>query len=318
MPDEPRLPMQTASPAPDEKPRTLSTIFQGPNKVRAGWRFVLSIAIFLSLSRGLGFILRQFPYLVTHFPPIRPGAGAVLTAGQMIYGEARAVFCLLLTVLLMSLFEKKSFADYGLPGSEAFGERFWIGVPFGFALLSLLLGGIAALHGFSLGTVELSLAAAIHYGLLYGIVFILGGFFEELAFRGYLQATLGSGIGFWPAAILISLSFGALHLGNANEAIVGAASAAAFGLVAAFSLARTGSIWFAIGLHAAWDWAETFFYGVPDSGMMAKGHLFTGTTHGPNWQTGGSVGPEGSYLVLLILAVSAIGVHFLFPARRNA
>jgi uncharacterized protein len=306
----------SASPS-QEKHSGIATIFLGPNGIRAGWRILLFICFFQSISYAMGKILSHIPYVVSHFPPIKAGVPAVLTAGLMIYYESRFAFCLLAAVLLMKLIERRSFADYGLPLDQFLGKRFWIGVPFGFALLSLLLGTIAALHGFSLGPVELTSAAALKYAFLYGIVFIIGAFCEEFAFRGYLQATLGSGIGFWGAAILLSILFGALHLSNWGEAIVGAASAGAFGLVAAFSLARTGSIWFAIGLHAAWDWAETYFYGVPDSGMMAKGHLFTGTVHGPNWLTGGTVGPEGSYFVLGVLAVSAIGIHFLFPARRN-
>jgi len=49
-----------------------------------------------------------------------------------------------------------------------------------------------------------------------------------------------------------------------------------------------------IGFHAAWNWGETFFYGVPESGFPPKGHLFNPTFAGPVWLTGGSAGPEGS------------------------
>ena len=40
-------------------------------------------------------------------------------------------------------------------------------------------------------------------------------------FRGYLQATLTRGLGFWPAAILVSVLFGAGHIPNAGETVVG-------------------------------------------------------------------------------------------------
>ena len=60
----------------------------------------------------------------------------------------------------------------------------------------------------------------------------------------------------------------------------------------------------------AWDWAETFFYGVPDSGVVAPGHLLNPTFHGSKWLTGGSVGPEGSELVFAILVLCWIIVHF--------
>jgi hypothetical protein len=136
----------------------------------------------------------------------------------------------------MSKIEKRSFADYGLPFNQAFGKRFWQGVPFGFLALSLLLVLIAAMHGFSLGGTEIGGTQAIKYGALFAVCFIFVGIFEEFSFRGYLQATLGSGIGFWPAAILLSILFGAGHLGNPGEAKIGAVMAGSFGLVGAFSL----------------------------------------------------------------------------------
>ncbi len=115
---------------------------------------------------------------------------------------------LLLCVGIMTLIEKRSFADYGMPFNEALGKRFWQGVPLGFVMLSLLLVMIAALHGFSLDGVAVGGGEAVKYALLYFLGFIFVGIFEEFTFRGYLQYTLGSGIGFWPAALLLACLFG--------------------------------------------------------------------------------------------------------------
>jgi uncharacterized protein len=301
------------APAPPQKTSTVAFIFCGPNGIRAGWRF----SLFLILITGAGAVvqkmLKHIPYIVRHFPPGPATGPTVLTPGHEIFGEGILVFSLLVAVIIMSWIEKRSFVDYGLPLKQFLGKRFWEGVLYGFTMLSLLLLAIAAFHGFTFGSVDVSRDYALKYGVLYAIAFLLAGIFEEFSFRGYMQATLTSGIGFWPAAILLSLLFGAGHLGNSGEAIFGAAMAGTFGIVAAFSLARTGSLWFAIGMHAGWDWAETYFYGTPDSGRLAKGHLFSATFHGSNWLTGGSVGPEGSYLVLAVLVLGALGIHFLFP-----
>jgi hypothetical protein len=70
-------------------------------------------------------------------------------------------------------------------------------------------------------------------------------------------------------------------------------------------------------MHAAWDWGETYFYSTPDSGFLAQGHLFNSSFHGPTWITGGSVGPEGSGFVFGVLVLSAVGIHFLFPAEQT-
>ena len=120
-------------------------------------------------------------------------------------------FLFFLAAGVMALIEKRTYADYYLPMNEFLGKRFWQGVPYGFAMLSLALGMIAALHGFSLGSMALSGVDALKFGGLYGIAFLMVGLFEEFSFRGYMQATLGSGIGFWPAAIILSIFFGAIR-----------------------------------------------------------------------------------------------------------
>jgi len=291
-------------------------IFLGPSGIRAGWRMLIAVVLFTILQVAVAF-------LVTRIPAVRArahvgGVKNVITPGTLLLGEGMTAVIAVLTGLIMTTIEKRSFADYGLPWNVAFGKRFWEGLPYGFAMLTLLMGLIAGLHGFSLGGLALAGGEAVRYGLLYLAGFVFVAIFEEFSFRGYLQATLASGIGFWPAAVFLAIGFGALHLGNPGEAKFGAVMAGAFGLLAAFSLLRTGNIWFAIGMHAAWDWGETYFYSVPDSGILAKGHLLNSSFHGPIWLTGGSVGPEGSYFVFLVLALAAVVIHFLFPAKQKA
>jgi uncharacterized protein len=287
--------------------------FMGPNGIRAGWRLLIFVVLFLAFANAIGFGLTRIPAVKAWRHAQDP---KVMTAPGQIFGECIAIGGLLLAVLLMSLIEKRTFSDYYLPLNQAFGKRFWQGVPYGFAMLSLLLALIAAFRGFSLGTLALSGADAFKYGLLFGITFFMVGFFEEFSFRGYMQSTLSSGIGFWPAAIVLSILFGAVHLQNLGEAWFGALMAGSFGILAAFALSRTGNIWFPIGMHAAWDWGETFFYSTPDSGFLAQGHLLNSSFHGPTWLTGGSVGPEGSVFAFVVLAIGGIGIHFLFPAKR--
>ena len=127
--------------------------------------------------------------------------------------------------------------------------------------------------GFSFGTLSLAGAALVKFAVLWAVGFVMVGIFEEFLFRGYVQFTLSDGIGFWPSAVLLSALFGAVHLGNPGEGWVGALSVMLFGIFSAFTLQRTGSLWFAIGFHAATDYAETFIYSVPDSGMLASSHL---------------------------------------------
>jgi membrane protease YdiL (CAAX protease family) len=289
-----------------------ANIFVGPNGIRAGWRLLMFLAIFAALAATFHFTLHHIPAVGTWQESL-PKDSFVPSA--LLVGESLQVLILIISALIMSKIERKTFTDYGLPFCQAFAKRFWQGVPFGLAMLSLLMALIAALHGFSISGIALSATAAVKYGVLYGIAFTLVGLFEEFSFRGYMQATLGSGMGFWPAAIVLSLMFGAIHLRNSGEAISGAVMAGSFGLLAAFSLRRIGNIWFAIGMHASFDWGETFLYSVSDSGLPAKGHLLNSSVHGSFWLTGGSVGPEGSGFAILVLLIGALAIHLVFPAK---
>jgi CAAX protease family protein len=126
---------------------------------------------------------------------------------------------------------------------------------------------------------------------------------EEFRSRGYLLYTLSLGIGFWPAAILSSILFGYGHHGNSGEDWIGLFNVGVFGLMACFLLRRTGNLWMPIGLHLAFDWGETYFYGVADSGQKLPGHLLEPSSSGPGWLSGGTVGPEGSVLCTLLIVV---------------
>ncbi|MGH9520586.1 MAG: lysostaphin resistance A-like protein, partial [Terriglobales bacterium] len=138
----------------------------------------------------------------------------------------------------------------------------------------------------------------------WALAFLAVGFTEEYLFRGYLLVTLsGSNIGFWGAAAILSIVFGALHLGNGGEDAMGALSAGLIGLFLCYTWRRSGSLWFAVGLHSSWDYCESFVFGVPDSGAVSAGRLLSPRFHGSRWITGGSVGPEGSVWVLVIIAL---------------
>lgn len=171
-------------------------------------------------------------------------------------------------------------------------------------------------HGLHLGGMQLHGMLLARYALLWGIAFLMVGFFEEFFFRGYSLFTLATGSNFWVGGIILSVIFGAVHLNNGGEDWFGALNAGLVGLIFVFSLWRTGSLWFAVGAHASWDWAESFFYGVPDSGNKSVGTLFNPHFAGNKWITGGSVGPEGSVYALVALVLIALSVHLLYPQRQ--
>jgi hypothetical protein len=125
------------------------------------------------------------------------------------------------------------------------------------------------------------------------------------------------GSSFWQAAWVTSTLFGAIHTGNNGETWIGIFGAAFIGFSFCVSIWATGSAWWAIGCHAAWDWAETYFYGAADSGNVAVGHLLTTTPAGAVLWSGGSAGPEGSLLVIAIVLLIIAGL-VIYGRRKHA
>jgi membrane protease YdiL (CAAX protease family) len=152
--------------------------------------------------------------------------------------------------------------------------------------------------------------------LFYALYFILVSFFEEFLFRGYTLYTGSTSVGFWPSAVILSLMFGGVHLMNSGESPVGALAAAAIGLFFCLTVRRTGDLWFAIGFHTSWNWAQSFLYSVPNSCTKMTGHLTNSALQGPVWLSGGSVGPEGSALCFLLIVLLWIIFSRIYPAAK--
>jgi hypothetical protein len=163
-----------------------------------------------------------------------------------------------------------------------------------------------ALHGWALlGTALAWFGASLLIGLG-----------EEAWFRGYLLRTLGRGLGFWPAAIVLSLWFVAEHyFFKAGENLQDCITLFAFGMLICFSVLRTGTLWFGVGLHAAFDFMQLFVIGTRNGGQLPVGHLLNATFPGPAWVNGGGLGTEASLLMYPIFVVAFVYVALRFPAR---
>jgi membrane protease YdiL (CAAX protease family) len=223
------------------------------------------------------------------------------------------VFFVSLATWIVSRIEERPLSDYGMPFRQAFGVRFWEGSVWGFVMLSAILLILRVSGHFQIDSVALSGAAVFRWALAWGVTFLAVSWNEEFVFRGYWLFSMSRRMRFWPAAFFLSAVFGAAHLSNHGENVLGILQVVATGLLFCLMIRRTGNLWFAVGFHAAWDWAETFFYGTPDSGLFGVGRFLNTSVRGPNWLTGGSAGPEGSVFAILILLFCALLIHCRFP-----
>ncbi|HVS88536.1 MAG TPA: CPBP family intramembrane glutamic endopeptidase [Candidatus Acidoferrum sp.] len=289
-----------------EAPSTAS-LFRGPSLPSV----FLRLCLYLALDEGISYALQWVARLIL------PSGPYSSLPNRMMLGESIDLMSAFFAALLMSRFEGRAFGEYGLPGRAAFGKMFWLGASFGLVEISTVLGTVAALGGYRFGELAIHGSDLWRWAIFWGAFFLVVGFYEEFAFRGYGQFTMGQGVGFWPTAIVLSIIFGVMHSTNQGESWLGIAGVVVSGLFWCLTLRRTGSLWFAVGMHASFDFAETFLYSVPDSGMIFPGHLSNATLRGPVWLTGGTAGPEASVLDFLVLAVFFYVFHRLFPAKAT-
>jgi len=237
-------------------------------------------------------------------------AGSELEALPALGRETLQLMLVVAATLLLGSFERRTLGNYGLP--LVLDRRALRGFGLGFVAASALLltlAGLRVMH-FSVGA-QSEVAIASH-AIQWALMFFVVALFEELFMRGYAQATLARSIGFWPAGVLLSILFALVHARNPGETLMGLIAVGCFGLFFCFTLYATGNLWMAVGFHLAWDWAESFFYGVANSGTHVAGHLLDAAASGPAWLSGGTAGPEGSVLILVTLA----GAAFLVRPRH--
>ncbi len=269
---------------------------------RAGWRLFSWLMIFFGVEIVLGFaisILRSQLH-ATEEPLLAPR--------WLIAGSAALLAGATVATLIAGRAEDLSLHDYYIPTRAFFGRFFWQGLLWGFLAVSLVIGVIAALHGYRINGFAVHGSSLAHAALWWLVAAFAIGLAEEITFRGYLLRALADGIRFWPAAVLISIGFGALYLRPYDrwEAFACAGLLALFGCL---TIRRTGSLAFIIGFHAAFDWGALFFYSGRDAGAFAAEHMLRTSWTGPAWLTGGTFGPEASWVMGIVLVL----LFFLFP-----
>ncbi len=177
-------------------------------------------------------------------------------------------------------------------------------------ILSSWLLLILPLDSVRLGSRELEAATDVPIGggggstfLLFSVALLIVAAQEELIFRGYLFSTLRERLSWIHASGVTALLFVVLRTGDPE---IRASSLLNFFLLAfIFGALReiTGSIWPSVVFHATWNVTLGLALGLPVSGQDLPG-LRDLEIEGPTSFTGGSYGPEGSWLMAVPLTVT--------------
>lgn len=190
------------------------------------------------------------------------------------------------------------------------GRHVAIGLASGAGLITLIVGILWAAGGWSGSFRPVSAMQLLGMTLLSAALWLIQAAHEEALHRGYAFTQLSRALSFWPAALLLSLWFALGHAGHAGATPVSLAVAGLFALLFAYSLLRTGALWFALGFHASWNFTQSFVFGLSNSGGDSPDALMVSRLTGPPLLTGGSAGPEGSILSALAIAALMTWVHF--------
>ena len=286
-------------------------IFFNARGLRAVWRLIIFVGIFI----GLGYVTDGIAHIVPAIAHLRQRA--FLDPVGLAYQEAEGLIQVLIATLIMARIERRRFAAYGIPTRDAFGRGFWVGCGWGIVSTTLLVDLIAAFGGYRIVGLAIHGGTLLYFTLIWLIANLLIGFSEELQYRAYLLATLADGIGFWVAAILLSIGFGALHyFFKPHERWEDFASTGLLGLFMCLTVRRTGSLAFAIGFHAAFDFANLFLWSGQNAGEYAVGHLLDTRWGGPQWLTGGFLGPEASRMVFIVIALMFWIFNRHYPQKK--
>ncbi len=132
-------------------------------------------------------------------------------------------------------------------------------------------------------------------------LFLLVGTGEEIMFRGVLFRWIDEKWGYVTALIISSLLFGFIHFFQSNASWWSSlAIAIEAGLLLGSAYKYSGSLWFPIGIHWAWNFTQGNIFGFEVSGQDAGVSLLKSTVNGPDWLTGGAFGAEASVIPVLL------------------
>jgi membrane protease YdiL (CAAX protease family) len=254
------------------------------NELRVGWRivvFLLVCGVFLviaSAPRFLGFNLafvNQLLFILALF-------GA--------------------TFLVVRFVNKKPFGAIGLSLHHRALKELVQGLLIGFLMMAVIFVVLQVLGYVTIELKQVSFWPAVWAMLSLFWLFTVGAVAEELLYRGYVFQTLIQGITFLPTLLIMSALFAISHGMNPNTSTLAFVNIGLAGVWLGFAYMKTRGLWFPIGLHFSWNFAQTGIFGFNTSGLeFADSRLVVARVTGPEWLTGGAFGPEGGALASVVI-----------------
>ena len=267
----------------------------------------LSIALLL-FGRMLGDLLLK-PLLIL-LPKVRQDMAFLLM-------YLRFIGVLLLTAIYCAWAEKEVWKSFfsrrqgGMPGNTA--SHFFLGIVAGAGII-----GFCILIAFLHGGAELA-ANGFH------VVYLLGGLLcvliqagaEEMVFRGYLLGVIRLNREDWGAVLISAGIFAAIHLLNPGMTMFGCLRLFISGVVLGLMVCRCKSLWMAIAFHTAWNYAQTFVFGLPVAGMVSEKAIFRISAVHSSLFYDAVAGVEGCLPAFLTELALCFAILFMTEGKRK-
>jgi membrane protease YdiL (CAAX protease family) len=307
-------------PTRDAGPRGPSKILLNrERRLRSGWRLLLffaSLASVIPLVTALATTI--FRAAGVPFEPRAASGQPGAIAPLLVLFLAALLATLAVAAILLRAFEARPLATLGAPLRGGAWRSAWrsagLGIAVGSAPALLVVGaglalGFAATEpAFAGGANQAGAIAAAALAMLFVSVW------EEVLWRGYVLQQIAQGAGKWIAVLATSAIWALAHLGNDGANVSGLVETGLSGVLLAWIVMRTGSLWFAFGYHVAWNVVSAVVLGLTTSGQDLSATILRTRLHGPDFLTGGAYGFEGS-VVTGVLDLTLLAIALLFADR---
>lgn len=220
------------------------------------------------------------------------------------------IVALMVSMLAVTQLSERKIASLGYSRHKGWIKDLLAGISIGFIMIGVITLVLSLFKSATLVR-QTSPASNSLIGIsLTVLIILIAASLEEVLFRGFALQALAENLSPLTAALIMSVPFGLLHLGNPAASTFSLINTILAGVWLSLSYFKTRSLWLVTGLHFSWNLSMGTIFGFPVSGIteLSTYAPFRALDNGPNWWTGGSYGPEGGAIVTLILIVGTIAI----------
>jgi membrane protease YdiL (CAAX protease family) len=228
----------------------------------------------------------------------------------------------------LRFFERRSWASVGLGIGKDTRRNYLLGFGLGLVMAASVVYAVRLLGGYAIeAEVDLQLRDLAPI-LILMFAFMLQSGVEELIFRGWMLGRIAARYGLWAGVIANSVLFTLMHFDKDVSALglsgtlLFVAMTILFSVFLSLLVIKEKSIWGAAAWHAAWNWMFITWFGLPTTGIeLNLVPLVSDLMPTPDaavWLTGGTDGPEGSVLALVVLVLGCVWLGYSLRRKRSS